>query len=122
MPAKSGKPRASKRPKVKLRKAWNLVDIRLMKALAHKERVEILSILSEREASPSELSEVIKASLSKIAYHVKVLKDFDLIELVRTAPRRGAVEHFYRAKQRAYSPRSFGKRYRKACGKGSPAT
>ncbi|MFL5901317.1 MAG: ArsR/SmtB family transcription factor [Solirubrobacterales bacterium] len=104
MAAKGGKPKASKTPKVKTRPAWDLVDIRLMKALSHKERVEILSILSEREASPNELSEIIKVGLSKTAYHVKVLKDFDLIELVRTEPRRGALEHFYRAKQRAIFP------------------
>jgi DNA-binding transcriptional ArsR family regulator len=103
MAAKKAKT-TNKKPTAKARKTRDLLDIRLMKALSHKERVEVLSILSEREASPSELTEVVKASLGKIAYHVKVLKDFDLIELVRTAPRRGAVEHFYRAKQRAIFP------------------
>jgi DNA-binding transcriptional ArsR family regulator len=104
MAAKKAKAKTSEGPVAKVRKTRDLVDIRLMKALSHKERVEVLSILSEREASPNELSEVVKASLSKIAYHVKVLKDFDLIELVRTEPRRGAIEHFYRAKQRAIFP------------------
>src|SRR5262249_2997315 len=33
---------------------------------------------------------------------VKVLKDFECIEMVKTEPRRGAVEHYYRATSRAY--------------------
>jgi DNA-binding transcriptional ArsR family regulator len=88
----------------KSKRSRELVDTRLMKALSHKERVQVLSILSEREASPNELTELVNGGLSKISYHVKVLKDFDLIELVRTEPRRGAVEHFYRAKHRAIFP------------------
>jgi hypothetical protein len=36
-----------------------------------------------------------------VSYHVKVLLDHDTIELVRTRPVRGAVEHFYRATTRA---------------------
>ena len=96
--------RATQAGKKRRTKTPELVDVRLMKALSHKERVQCLSVLSEREASPSELSELVNASLSKISYHVKVLKDFELIELVRTEPRRGAVEHFYRARQRAILP------------------
>jgi len=88
-------------------KAPELIDISLMKALSHKDRVQILSILSEREASPNELTELLKQNLSKVSYHVQVLKDFKLVELVRTEPRRGAVEHFYRAKQRVILPDSL---------------
>jgi hypothetical protein len=32
-----------------------------------------------------------------VSYHVKTLDDLGAIELVRTEPRRGAVEHYYRA-------------------------
>lgn len=42
--------------------------------------------------------------LSQVSYHIKVLKDYKLIELTRTEPRRGAVEHFYRATERAFVP------------------
>lgn len=100
----AAKKRGTKAGKKPASKAPELVDVRLMKALSHKERVQCLSILSEREASPSELSELVSASLSRVSYHVKVLKDFELIELIRMEPRRGAVEHFYRAKQRAILP------------------
>ena len=73
------------------------VDQRLVKALAHPLRVEILIILNERMASPNELSKELEEGLSQVSYHVKVLKDFECIEMVKTEPRRGAVEHYYRA-------------------------
>jgi DNA-binding transcriptional ArsR family regulator len=78
------------------------VDQKLVKALAHPLRVEILTILNERMASPNELSKELDEGLSQVSYHVKVLKDFDCIEMVKTEPRRGAVEHYYRATARAF--------------------
>jgi len=78
------------------------VDQKLVKALAHPLRVEILTILNERMASPNELSKELEEGLSQVSYHVKVLKDFDCIEMVKTEPRRGAVEHYYRATARAF--------------------
>ena len=78
------------------------VDQRLVKALAHPLRVEILTILNERMASPNELSKELEEGLSQVSYHVKVLKDFECIEMVKTEPRRGAVEHYYRATSRAF--------------------
>lgn len=78
------------------------VDQRLVKALAHPLRVQILGILNERMASPNELSKELNEGLSQVSYHVKVLKDYECIELVKTEPRRGAVEHYYRATSRAF--------------------
>jgi DNA-binding transcriptional ArsR family regulator len=78
------------------------VDQRLVKALAHPLRVEILTILNERMASPNELSKELDEGLSQVSYHVKVLKDFECIEMVKTEPRRGAVEHYYKATARAF--------------------
>jgi DNA-binding transcriptional ArsR family regulator len=78
------------------------VDQRLVKALAHPLRVEILTILNERMASPNELSKELDEGLSQVSYHVKVLKDYECIELVKTEPRRGAVEHYYRATARSF--------------------
>ena len=40
--------------------------------------------------------------LSQISYHVKVLRDFELIEMTKTEPRRGAVEHYYKAVERTF--------------------
>lgn len=83
-------------------KSAGAVDQRLVKALAHPLRVQILMILNERMASPNELSKELEEGLSQVSYHVKVLKDFECIEMVKTEPRRGAVEHYYRATERAY--------------------
>jgi DNA-binding transcriptional ArsR family regulator len=91
--------------KTKKRKGTG-VDQRLVKALAHPLRVEILTILNERMASPNELSKELEEGLSQVSYHVKVLKDFDCIEMVKTEPRRGAVEHYYRATERSFIPDS----------------
>ena len=78
------------------------VDQRLVKALAHPLRVQILMILNDRMASPNELSKELEEGLSQVSYHVKVLKDYECIEMVKTEPRRGAVEHYYRATARAF--------------------
>jgi DNA-binding transcriptional ArsR family regulator len=78
------------------------IDQRLVKALTHELRVEILGILNERIASPKELSDELGEGLSQVSYHVKVLRDYECIELVKTEPRRGAIEHFYRATSRAF--------------------
>ena len=88
--------------KTKTRDKATGVDQRLVKALAHPLRVQILTILNERMASPNELSKELEEGLSQVSYHVKVLKDFECIEMVKTEPRRGAVEHYYRATARAY--------------------
>jgi hypothetical protein len=40
--------------------------------------------------------------LSKLSYHVKVLRECGWIELISTAPRRGATEHFYRGTTKSF--------------------
>ncbi|HEU4635780.1 MAG TPA: winged helix-turn-helix domain-containing protein [Edaphobacter sp.] len=68
----------------------------------HPLRLQILGILSERVASPNQLTRITKQDLSTVSYHVRVLVDEDCLILVRTEPRRGAVEHFYRANLEAF--------------------
>jgi hypothetical protein len=46
-------------------------------------------------ASPSELPDALGEPLGNVSYHVRILRELDCIELVRTEPRRGALEHFY---------------------------
>jgi DNA-binding transcriptional ArsR family regulator len=75
-------------------------DPRLVKALAHPLRVRILRVLQDRVASPSELATELEMRLTNVSYHVRFLERLDVIELVRTKPRRGAVEHYYRARGR----------------------
>jgi predicted transcriptional regulator len=57
----------------------------------------MLALLREREMSPSELARECDEVVGVAAYHVRVLLEAGLVELVRTAPNRGAVQHFYRA-------------------------
>lgn len=75
----------------------SLVDPRLAKALSHPMRGRILSILNERVASPNEIAEMIDERLPNVSYHVRALQSLGCIELVSTAQRRGAIEHYYRA-------------------------
>jgi DNA-binding transcriptional ArsR family regulator len=71
-------------------------DPRLVKGLAHPLRIHILHALQDRVASPSEIAEELEAPLGNVSYHVRFLARVGLIELSRTEPRRGAVEHYYR--------------------------
>jgi DNA-binding transcriptional ArsR family regulator len=79
-----------------------LVDQRLAKALSHPLRGRIFAILNERVASPNELSDILDVPLPNVSYHVRALAGLECIELVRTAPRRGAIEHYYRAVRRPF--------------------
>jgi DNA-binding transcriptional ArsR family regulator len=100
--AKTKTNRAKSKGRAKKAKGTKGVDLRLVKALAHELRVEILTILNERMASPNELAKELNEGLSQVSYHVKVLKDYECITLVKTEPRRGAVEHYYRATSRPF--------------------
>jgi DNA-binding transcriptional ArsR family regulator len=75
----------------------------LVRALNNPMRVEILDVLGEREASPTMLTEWLDApNLQMVAYHTKILFNCGCLERTRTEPRRGAVEHFYRAVPESY--------------------
>lgn len=64
---------------------------------SHRLRLRCWTRLTERTASPKELSHELRASLSDVSYHVEVLHKLGAIELVRTKPVRGAVQHWYRS-------------------------
>jgi DNA-binding transcriptional ArsR family regulator len=74
----------------------------IAKALAHPLRVRILTSLHKGISSPNQLSQELGEPLGNVSYHVKTLLEYDCVELVKTEPRRGAVEHFYRATERAF--------------------
>ena len=80
----------------------NRIDQRLVRALGHPLRVKILEVVQLRKASPSELTDLLQAPLGNVAYHVRVLEKCGCIEQVATARRRGAVEHYFRARPRSY--------------------
>ena len=78
------------------------IDQRMVKALGHPLRVSILTLLNEKVASPNQLSQELEEPLGNVSYHTRMLASLGVIELVDTQPRRGAVEHFYRALQRPF--------------------
>jgi DNA-binding transcriptional ArsR family regulator len=79
-------------------------DPRYVKALAHPLRIRILALLADRSASPVQLSSQLDATLGTVAYHVRTLHSLGLVELVDTRQRRGATEHYYRAREHPRFP------------------
>jgi hypothetical protein len=63
----------------------------------HPLRQHVLFKYSEAATSPSAIAAALGARLNLVSYHTQVLLRAGVIELVRTVPRRGATEHFYRA-------------------------
>ena len=69
----------------------------LARVVSHPLRIEALSILVERAASPKELAAELGSPVGNVSYHVRELQRIGMIELVGEKKRRGAIEHFYRA-------------------------
>jgi hypothetical protein len=78
------------------------IDQNLVRAVAHPLRVQILEILSDQVASPNLLANQLDTGLTDVAYHTRALDRCGCLELVDTAQRRGAVEHFYKATPGAF--------------------
>jgi hypothetical protein len=78
------------------------IDQRLIRSLAHPLRIQILELLTDRVASPNALAADLEAGLSDVAYHTRALDRYGALELVDTAQRRGATEHFYKAAPAAF--------------------
>ena len=78
------------------RPAGETSEARIAKALAHPLRARILQRLGERTASPGDLAVELNAPLGVVSYHVRMLRDYNCVELVRTEPVRGALQHFYK--------------------------
>lgn len=72
------------------------LDPRLAKALSNDVRARALALLAEGTKSPKLIATELDLDLRSVAYHVRVLRKLECIELVETLPRRGAVEHLYR--------------------------
>jgi len=92
-----------------------LVDPRLTKALDNVLRQHILLAMVQGETSPNELSKALGVELSQVSYHVKVLREDceGMIKETRREPRRGAVEHYYRATEKTLLPAKTWRRLKK---------
>lgn len=82
-------------------KTRRLLDPAMASALAYPLRVYILAAIAERPLSPAVVAKECEVPVSKVAYHFRVLRDCGCIALDSTVPRRGAVEHIYRATDKA---------------------
>jgi DNA-binding transcriptional ArsR family regulator len=80
-----------------------LLEHNRVKALGHPLRLRLLdAIIENGEESPVRLSRQLGHPLSTVSRHIRMLRDLGFVELTRTEPRRGAVEHFYRAVRLAF--------------------
>ena len=84
--------------------AVDITDARLVKAYAHPLRIQILSLLDDRVASPKQIAAELGTPLPNTAYHVRQLAALGLVELVRRTTRGGAIEHHYTARVRPTVP------------------
>jgi DNA-binding transcriptional ArsR family regulator len=75
--------------------------------LAHPIRCRALTILADREASPVEIGRELQIGASHVAYHVRVLHESGLIELTEETPRRGSIEHRFRAVFRSLTDEQY---------------
>lgn len=117
------KPSSKKRSVAAQREtASGAIEQNIVKALAHPLRVRILTVLNDRVASPNELHKLLEEGLSQVSYHVKVLVDFEMIEMVKAVPRRGAIEHFYRATNKVFVPSWVAKAWPKSARDGVART
>ncbi len=82
----------------------DFVSPQLAAAMSHPTRVRVMSILTDRVASPRQMAAEMDEPLNNVTYHVNQLRELDCIELARTEPVRGGrvVEHFYRSCRRSY--------------------
>lgn len=83
-----------KKPRKKTGKVPKL-DARIAKALSHPLRCEIIAILGDSCASPSELADLLGEELGNVSYHTKVLYELDCVEIVDKEQVRGAVKTRY---------------------------
>lgn len=80
-------------------------ELALAKAFGHPLRVKIFAALGDAGGiSPNMLSGLLKEPLGNVSYHVKILLELECVELIRTEPRRGAVEHFYARRPDVVAP------------------
>jgi predicted transcriptional regulator len=73
---------------------------RVAQTALHPLRLRIIELAAGEDVarfSPSEVAETLGAPLGTVSYHIRQLHHHGLLEAAGTQPRRGAIEHFYRA-------------------------
>jgi len=93
----------------KRRKALNRREVRrdidpgdaLLKGLIHPVRAQALTILTSRIASPREIADRLDHPVGNVSYHVRVLEELGLVEIVEEEAVRGSVAHYFKAVEHA---------------------
>ena len=62
-----------------------------------RKRLFRLYVEAKESRSPKQMTVPVNRDVSIVSYHVRVLAEHGAVKLVGTRPRRGAVEHFYKA-------------------------
>jgi DNA-binding transcriptional ArsR family regulator len=72
---------------------------RLVQALSHPRRLQLLAALERREATASVLKGGLEeeVGLNSVVYHLSVLQEAGCLELVESKPNGGTIERTYRA-------------------------
>jgi DNA-binding transcriptional ArsR family regulator len=78
------------------------IESALAAVAAHPLRVQSLAILTERVSSPTRIARDLGETVANVSYHVKVLKNLNLIEKVGERRVRGSIESFYRVVEQPY--------------------
>jgi hypothetical protein len=86
---KGGGQKRKRRPKHGERKITHLLN--------HPVRLDSYLATFEAMASPIEVSKLLRKPISDVAFHMSELRKEGVIELVKRAQRRGAIEHYYKA-------------------------
>jgi DNA-binding transcriptional ArsR family regulator len=73
---------------------------RVLKALNHPIRRQILRILGEQRASASTIAATLNEEVGMVSYHLNqvLARDCEVVEMVDAIPRRGALEKVYELK------------------------
>lgn len=76
---------------------------RVLRALNHPIRRGILRVLIDGNGSANTISKELKINLGVVSYHLRqvLAEECEVVELVKTVPRRGALEKFYRLRFQA---------------------
>jgi DNA-binding transcriptional ArsR family regulator len=69
----------------------------VLNSLRHPVRRRILEAMAAHQdvLSPKELSDLLDVPLGTISYHIRDLEKRGAVNLSRTIPRRGALQHYY---------------------------
>jgi DNA-binding transcriptional ArsR family regulator len=73
------------------------LDEQLASIVACSNTIKVLTILTERLASPTELASLLNLTIPAVSHHIKKLVRLGMVELVEKREMGGAYQHVYRA-------------------------